>query len=284
MPILQRHDLRIDYADAGEGPVVLLVHGSASSHRQWRKLIDRLSPRYRVVAPNLRGAGETTAWHAQRPQTLADAAEVVLGLVEGLGLNRPLRLVGHSFGASVALQAAHVLGERVIRLALYEPMLPGLLKAHGRLQAAAETQALHQQVRQLGGAGRWLALAERFTDYFSGDGAWAALPAARRQMMADLLRPNLHEWDSAMTPVRADAFAGASAQGLLMRGATTRPALIDMAAVLHRHFGHWRRLEMPDCGHMGPLTHADAVNRHLVDFIDGALPCTLDEGQVLTAV
>ncbi len=96
MPTLQHGRLCIDYADAGQGPPVVLVHSSASGNRQWRRLIERLSPRYRVIAPNLMGNGATTAWHGQRPQTLADAAEVVIGLIEGLQLDTPLALVGHS--------------------------------------------------------------------------------------------------------------------------------------------------------------------------------------------
>ena len=63
MPTLERSGLRIDYSDAGEGPAVLLVHSSASSNRQWRKLIERLSPRYRVLAPNLRGDVEIGRAH-----------------------------------------------------------------------------------------------------------------------------------------------------------------------------------------------------------------------------
>lgn len=283
MPTLQRDGLRIDYADAGQGPPVLLVHSSASSHRQWRKLAERLSPRYRVVAPNLRGCGDTTAWHAQRPQTLADAAEVVLALVDGLHLRAPLRLVGHSFGAGVALQAARVLGERVAKLALFEPMLPGLLQGAGRREAAAETQALHQQLGRLGRAGAWLAAAERFVEYFSGDGAWAALPAEQRRQIADALPHNLHEWDAAMSVQRGDAFDGVSALGLLMHGRATRRALIEMVDVLHARFGHWQYARVAG-GHMAPLTHADAINRLIADFLDEAPMRAVDAALVFSAV
>ena len=285
MPTLLCSDgLRIDYADAGAGPTVVLVHSSASSNRQWRKLVERLSPRYRVLAPNLRGVGDTSAWHGPRRQTLADAAQVVLGLVEQLGLDTPLRLVGHSFGGAVALHAAHVLGARVAKLALYEPMLPGLLRAHGSVQAATETRELYMRVSELGGAGQWLAAAEHFTNYFNGDGAWAALSPERRQSIADLLPPNVPEWDAAMVPVRADAFAGATAQTLLMRGRATRPALIETAAVLRRRFARWQLVDLAGCGHMAPLTHADVINAWIADFLDDDVACGVDAGEVFSAV
>jgi pimeloyl-ACP methyl ester carboxylesterase len=271
MPVVRHQGLDIDCLDAGRGAPVLLVHSSACGNRQWRRLIERLSPRHRVLAPNLLGNGATTAWQAPRTQTIADAAQVVLGIVESLQLDAPLRLVGHSWGGAVALHAAHVLGERVSKLVLYEPMLPGLLKAHGRLQAAAETRALHAHLQQCAASGDWLAAAERFTDYFNGDGAWAAMTAERQQAVARVLPPNLHEWDAAMVPVRADAFAGVSAQTLLMRGRTTRSALTETATVLYQRFGHWRLVEVAGCGHMGPLTHPDVINAWIADFLDDSV-------------
>jgi len=284
MPTLQHGNLCIDYADAGQGPPVVLVHSSASGNRQWRRLIHQLSPRYRVIAPNLPGNGTTTAWHGQRPQTLADAAEGVFGVVEGLRLDTPLSLVGHSWGGAVALHCAHVLGDRVSKLVLYEPMLPGLLKAHGRLQAAAETTALRAHLRRCARGGDWLAAAERFTDYFNGDGAWAAIPPERRQLIAGSLPPNLHEWDAAMAPLRANAFAGVCAQTLLMRGRTTRPALSEMTAVLYQHFTHWRLVDVAGCGHMAPLTHAEVINAWIADFIDDGDDCAARTAEVTTAV
>jgi pimeloyl-ACP methyl ester carboxylesterase len=123
-------------------------------------------------------------------------------------------------------------------------------------------------VSRLGVAGQWLAAAERFTDYFNGDGTWAALSPERRQGIADLLPPNVPEWDAAMVPMRANTFAGVSAQTLLMRGRTTRPALVEMAGVLYRHYSHWRLVDVAGCGHMAPLTHADVINAWIADFLD----------------
>ena len=45
----------IDYLEQGEGETVILLHSTAAGNKQWRKLIDTLSPKFRVVAPNLYG-------------------------------------------------------------------------------------------------------------------------------------------------------------------------------------------------------------------------------------
>jgi pimeloyl-ACP methyl ester carboxylesterase len=160
-----------------------------------------------------------------------------------------------------------VLGPRVSHLALYEPMLPGLLPASGRHEAARETQQLYADVKSLSARGEWMALAARFTDYFNGDGAWDASPPERRRSIADLLAPNPHEWDAVIEPLVAGTFGGIRAQGLLMRGRMTRPALAEMSGLLHQRFRHWRLVDVAGCGHMGPLTHADEINRWMVDFL-----------------
>ena len=69
MAVIEHDGLQIDYLDAGRGPPVLLVHSSVCGNRQWRKLIERLSPNYRVIAPNLRGHDERTGEAAREPTT-----------------------------------------------------------------------------------------------------------------------------------------------------------------------------------------------------------------------
>src|SRR5262245_11053067 len=119
MPILSKGRLRIDYTDDGAGQPVVLIHSSVSGNRQWRALTDALKDRYRVLAINLLGYGETTPWPGTGPQSLYAQAQLVVALGEELGA--PLHLVGHSFGGSVALKAADLLGSRVGSLILLEP-------------------------------------------------------------------------------------------------------------------------------------------------------------------
>ncbi len=101
-------------------PTVVLLHSSASSERQWERLAELLKPRFRVRAIELHGHGEQAAWHGDGPLTLADDAAIgVPELWEADGAH----IVGHSYGAAVALKVATTVPRLVHSLVAYEPVL-----------------------------------------------------------------------------------------------------------------------------------------------------------------
>jgi magnesium chelatase accessory protein len=84
---------------AGEGPVILLVHGTGSSAHSFRDLIPLLSSHFTVVAPDLPGHGFTDR-PSFRELSLAGMSKALSGLLHKLGV-RPAVAVGHSAGAAV---------------------------------------------------------------------------------------------------------------------------------------------------------------------------------------
>lgn len=89
----------------------MLVHSSAAGARQWRKLIELLAGSLQVKAINLYGYGATPAWTGTNPQSLADQAALIAGILPDSG--DKIALVRHSFGGAVAMRAAAMLGKRV---------------------------------------------------------------------------------------------------------------------------------------------------------------------------
>lgn len=98
---------------------ILAVHGVTSSHRVWSEVVGRL-PGTRVVAPDLRGRGRSTAGH---PAGLERHADDLRAVMDATRLARPV-VVGHSMGAFVAVVLAHRHPGSVDRLLLVDGGLP----------------------------------------------------------------------------------------------------------------------------------------------------------------
>ena len=104
--------LRMHVAEAGnpDAPTVLLLHGFPQHWWEWRKVIPPLAERYRVVAPDLRGAGWTDA--PADGYTVGDILADVLALLDALGLRR-VGLVAHDFSAFIGFRLCFDHPERV---------------------------------------------------------------------------------------------------------------------------------------------------------------------------
>lgn len=118
---------------AGNGPVLLLLHGTGASTHSWRDLLPRLAERFTVVAPDLPGHGFSAALPRERT-SLPGFAAALAALLAELGL--VVRYAaGHSAGAAIAAQLALQPKSTLERLAWINPALkpfdalPGLLFA-----------------------------------------------------------------------------------------------------------------------------------------------------------
>jgi 2-hydroxy-6-oxo-octa-2,4-dienoate hydrolase len=111
--------IRTTYLEAGEGPPVVLIHGSGpgvNAFANWRVTIPGLSPRFRCLAPDMVGFGTT-----ERPDGVAYDIETwtahLLGFLDALGVEKA-SLVGNSFGGAISMRFAVEHPERVDRLVL----------------------------------------------------------------------------------------------------------------------------------------------------------------------
>ncbi|MFI6515761.1 alpha/beta fold hydrolase [Spirillospora sp. NPDC050679] len=102
------------YFEEGQGPVVLFVHGNATSARDWWKVMHDLSSTHRVVALSLPGYGSTSPLDDVRPARLASFIEAFLDALEV----EEVIAVGHSYGGLLAAEFALARPRRVTRLVL----------------------------------------------------------------------------------------------------------------------------------------------------------------------
>jgi pimeloyl-ACP methyl ester carboxylesterase len=128
----------LSYDRFGTGPALVLVHGSFCDHRtNWQYVAPELARHFTVHALARRGRGKTdaTAGHS-----VNDEADDVAALIEAI--DGPVHLLGHSYGALVALAAAARADRRLAKLILYEPPLPGIVSPDTR--AALDERAGEQ--------------------------------------------------------------------------------------------------------------------------------------------
>jgi pimeloyl-ACP methyl ester carboxylesterase len=106
--------------DVGEGPVIVLVHGIASSATTFVKLIPLLSERHRCISIDLLGFGGSPA-PADATYTIEEHVAAIHETIRSLRLGAPFVLVGHSLGSLLSARYAAVHPEQVSRLVLVSP-------------------------------------------------------------------------------------------------------------------------------------------------------------------
>ena len=116
-------DSRIHFVTAGEGPPLVLLHGWPQTWYAWRKVIPTLAQRYRVIAPDLRGLGDSS-----RPGAGFDmrtvAGDVAELLRKVLNLDQ-IYLAGHDWGGPAAFALAAFHPGLVTKLVMLDAAVPG---------------------------------------------------------------------------------------------------------------------------------------------------------------
>ena len=107
-------------SDVGEGPVIILVHGIASSAATFKRLIPMLSDKHRCIAIDLLGFGESPA-PDNATYTIEEHVASIHETIKSLKLRAPFVLVGHSLGSLLSARYAAVHPEQVSRLVLVSP-------------------------------------------------------------------------------------------------------------------------------------------------------------------
>jgi len=257
------------FRETGTGPGVVCLHSNASTSGQWRGLTDLLALKFRVFAPDSYDSGESPQWPSDRVIRLRDEVALIEPVIRRAGPR--LALVGHSYGATVALIAALAHPRRVRAMALYEPTLFALLDAEMPAPNAAD--GIRDVVADAGVAldsGNQDAAAERFIDYWMGEGTWQRMPEPRRAPIA-ASAVNARRWKHALftEPTPLAAFRGLDVPVLFLVGGQTTESARGVARLLVAALPRVEVLEFPELGHMGPVTHPERVNAAIARFLEG---------------
>src|ERR671919_32631 len=127
------HGHRVCFRHAGEGPLIVLIHGITGRSDQWEPVIEHLAAEHTVLAPDLLGHGESAK--PRGDYSLGAYASAVRDTMVALGHERAT-IVGHSLGGGIAMQFAYQFPERCERLVLVSSGGLGR-EVHPMLRAAA---------------------------------------------------------------------------------------------------------------------------------------------------
>ena len=257
------------FREVGTGPGVVCLHSNAASSSQWRALMDLLAPSFRVLAADSYGAGRSPAWPTGRPVGLRDEAALLEPVFARAGA--PFALVGHSYGAAVALIAALAQpAGRVRALALYEPTLFSLIDAESPppneadgIRATVAGAAAALDAGDPAGAAEW------FIDYWMAAGSWARMPDARKGPITTSIA-NVRGWANALLgePTPLEAFAALRVPVLFMTGSDSPVSSLRVARLLTKTLPQVEVVEFEGLGHMGPITHPEVVNETIARFLE----------------
>ncbi|MET0850453.1 MAG: alpha/beta hydrolase [Candidatus Rokuibacteriota bacterium] len=257
MPTLDVDDRRLSYEETGAGPVALLVHGSPGNARAWARVGERLAGRFRVIAPDLPGYGETTHQPEAEGPDVTFGCELIEALVRYVG--PPAVLAGHSYGGVVALAVGLRGRVPVGALALFEPVAVPALAMAGEPDAYAAAKTVFDDYIARAGAGDHGAV-RTMVDFWFGAGAFARMPEPLTAYMMKETASNVRDVTATFRQrYSVEALGKLRMPVTMVVGARSPEVTRRIAQAIARHVPHGSVQTLEGANHALTTTHADAV-------------------------
>jgi pimeloyl-ACP methyl ester carboxylesterase len=254
---------KLHYVDRGHGgaTTLVLLHGLQDCAANWDGAAERLADRYRVVALDMRGHGDSDA-SPNEAYALADYSIDIGRLLDGLGLERVV-LVGHSSGGVAATAYAAGNPDRIAALVVVDSDIAGTTDGVPEHAAATGWGSLAEVVDYLGAMQPYATAAaiERQAVHLAvqlPEGRWAL--RADPAVLGAHVRANLHpEWSRLRCPA------------LVLRGRASTVLTHEAAVGLREALPGARIAELEGAGHWPHQEIPGAFDATLCWFLEGAL-------------
>ncbi|HEX5164100.1 MAG TPA: alpha/beta hydrolase [Thermomicrobiales bacterium] len=265
MPSIQVNGVDLSYEVTGDGPPVVLTHGSWGDRRGWAAVVPGLAESFRVVTWDRRGHGESGDLPGRGTRT-QDAADLA-GLIEGLGIG-PVHAVGNSFGGSITLELASRRPELLRSIAVHEPPVFGVLAGSEDGGLSVYRERIGPVVERLA-AGEMEAGAALFVDSVVGQpGNWGRMSPEAQAAMTRLAPTFLDEnLDPGMTELDLDPLKAFQQPTLLSYGDTSPGYFAAVVLRIARVLPDGRVLVFAGAGHVPHRSHPDAYVDALTGFM-----------------
>lgn len=249
----------------GQGPrAAVMIHCSLAHSGSWGGMARHLSGALTMTAFDLPGHGRSGAWDG-RGEIQGVCTGIAAGFCDG-----PSDIIGHSFGATVALRLAVERPDLVRSLVLIEPVFfavafrdhPGLRAEHASLMAPFEAALAR---------GDHMAAAEAFVGVWGGGTPWGALPPETLETLAKQMpvvaagQPALNEDLAGMlVPGVLESLA---CPVLIIEGSASPAIMPAVCGGLAARLTRADRAVIAGAGHMAPITHSAQVSSEVLRFL-----------------
>ena len=263
MPSINVPNGRLSFEIVGDGNLETLIflHGAGCSAHQWRAITARLECQFRIVIPNLRGYGDSENWETGETPRLSKEAAGIHHLAEALG--RSAHLVGHGYGASVALRAGLEEPSLYQSVTAIEPvsfhlLRKGLEQDHNMFLKVAQLAIDMANQAMTGNVAQGV---RRFVDFFGGSGTWNQIsPDVRRRLCGRVFSIACNVCALAQDRAILDDFADYQLPVHLVTGDRTVAPVRRVAERLRSYLPGARQDWLLNAGHMSATSsHADTV-------------------------
>jgi pimeloyl-ACP methyl ester carboxylesterase len=256
---------RIDYAETGSGPTVVLVPGSCSTGAAWRPMMAEWGDRFRCVTTSLLGYGGTAERRTADDTHIGhevDMLDAVIRRADG-----PVHLVGHSFGGMVALAATLRKRVPISSLTIIEAPAAALLHERGEQAHYASFRRMTDGYFAAFERGEPEAVAAMI-DFYGGAGTFASWPTRLRDYAIETTHVNILDWSSGYgCALSLDILAAIDVPTLVLWGGSSPAAVQRANELLAECIDGSARLTVAGAAHFMIATHvaeiAPAIARHI---------------------
>jgi len=269
MPFAERGGFPTHWTVRGNGSrEALLIHCSLAHQGAWSGLADVLSPWLKMTAFDTPGHGRSADWDERgdyQAVTTAMAADLIQDKAD---------LVGHSFGATVALRLAVEQPDKVRSLTLIEPVFFAVLQGQNR-DGFSKHLDTYQSVLDALDRGDAELAASIFVENWGTGTPRRELPVRQRNYAADRIKQilNIQRQIYDDEAGLADRLQGLDLPVLILDGTASPAIMSSVCDVLQRRIKGATRNRIEGAGHMLPITHPSCVADRIAGFLQlGSIP------------
>jgi pimeloyl-ACP methyl ester carboxylesterase len=257
--ITSRDGTKIAYERSGDGPSLVLAHGTATDHSYWAPVVRELERHFTVCAIDRRGRGHSGD---TEPYAIEREFDDLATLIESI--DEPVNLLGHSYGALCSLEAAQ-LAANVGKLALYEPPI------YTTVDIAFPTDIVDRFDALLRAGSAEQALVMLYELDGTSTAELQQLRAMPNWHARVLAAHTIHREQTGARGYTVDRnrLAHLTVPTLLLVGGESTPFYKAAIETLHRSLPHSRITCLPNQRHEAVITAPALFQREIMDFLLG---------------